>query len=78
MSQKPIPKSVILGLLHSMVIMDEASMIEATPKTMNLGYTPTVNKHTAKRQKRKLARRKNTSSKASVKPFNQRNKKGKP
>ncbi len=62
--------AIILGLAAA------AMSAPADVRGIKLGYAPTTNKHIAKRQKRKVAKR--SGSKPSTKPHNQRNKKGRP
>lgn len=72
-------KSALLGLAMSMAMVPAGQVVEARSSLPDLDYWPTPNKHTAKRQKRKAAKRRAAATKTgSAKPYSQRHKKGRP
>ena len=71
-------KSLLMALAVSLACMPSGNVVTQS-EPLKLGYWPSANKKTAKRQKRKAQRRSEMAAKyINDKPYCQRNKKGRP
>lgn len=70
-------RPILLGLAMAMSIAQPQSVLELKLRE-DFGYLPTKNKHIAKRQKRKLARRTSAATNPTKREYKNRNKKGRP
>ena len=71
-------KSLLMALAVSLACMPSGNVVTQS-ESLKLGYWPSANKKTEKRQKRKDKRRSEMAAKyINDKPYCQRNKKGRP
>jgi hypothetical protein len=72
-------KKLLLAAIAVSAACMQSENVVTRSDSVNLGYQPTANKKTAKRQKRKAQRRSEMAAKyVNDKPYCQRNKKGRP